>query len=351
MLWLAAAGVLAATAGREIHRPWDSLFWAIEGLALFLVAPRLPARAAPIIGGSTLLLAAAGRSAAIAFLAAPPAARFANANFFVAAAVVAILAIAGVRARAIPEEDESLDYNSAVLRSAAWLVAAILLAAIFWTEPSGVGRGLGLAAEMVAAAMLARAAPDPAFPLAAIGLAGATFVRLFLVDAGPAAQAAATLANPWAVSRVLASLGGAFAGWTLSRVEGQTAEGGGRAVMGLSWLELIAALSVAWLDHTQMLSRAIASSEGAGAVRALWFRFQLGLSALWAVYAGICLALGFLWSTPPLRYASLGLLGITVAKVFLVDMSEVEAIWRVLSFLVLGLVLLGVSVLYQRRLK
>jgi len=121
--------------------------------------------------------------------------------------------------------------------------------------------------------------------------------------------------------------------------------------MGLSWLELIAALSVAWLDHTQMLSRAIASSEGAGAVRALWFRFQLGLLALWAVYAGICLALGFLWSTPPLRYASLGLLGITVAKVFLVDMSEVEAIWRVLSFLVLGLVLLGVSVLYQRRLK
>jgi uncharacterized membrane protein len=78
---------------------------------------------------------------------------------------------------------------------------------------------------------------------------------------------------------------------------------------------------------------------------------QLGLSALWALYSGISLALGLAWSHAALRYASLALLGTTVAKVFLIDLSEVQTIWRILSFLVLGLVLLGVSVLYQRRLR
>ena len=38
-------------------------------------------------------------------------------------------------------------------------------------------------------------------------------------------------------------------------------------------------------------------------------------------------------------------------KVFLVDLSEVQAIWRILSFLMLGLVLLAVSIVYQRRMK
>ena len=87
----------------------------------------------------------------------------------------------------------------------------------------------------------------------------------------------------------------------------------------------------------------------AQAARTVRWQMQLGLSSLWAAFGGGSLALGFFWSRPMLRYAALGLLGVTVAKVFLVDLSEVQTIWRVLSFLVLGLVLLGVSVLYQRR--
>jgi uncharacterized membrane protein len=84
---------------------------------------------------------------------------------------------------------------------------------------------------------------------------------------------------------------------------------------------------------------------------ALKWKMQLGLSALWAVYAGVSLVLGFAWSKAALRYASLALLGVTVVKVFLIDLSEVQTLWRVFSFLVLGLVLLAVSVLYQRRMK
>ena len=41
---------------------------------------------------------------------------------------------------------------------------------------------------------------------------------------------------------------------------------------------------------------------------------------------------------------------LTIAKVFLVDMSGLAGIWRALSFIGLGLVLVGIGYLYQRLL-
>ena len=41
---------------------------------------------------------------------------------------------------------------------------------------------------------------------------------------------------------------------------------------------------------------------------------------------------------------------LTIAKVFLVDMSGLAGIWRALSFIGLGLVLVGIGYLYRRLL-
>ncbi len=49
-----------------------------------------------------------------------------------------------------------------------------------------------------------------------------------------------------------------------------------------------------------------------------------------------------------LRLIGLGLLGLTLAKVVLVDLSGAGTGWRILSFVGLGLLLLGTSVLYGR---
>ena len=51
-----------------------------------------------------------------------------------------------------------------------------------------------------------------------------------------------------------------------------------------------------------------------------------------------------------LRWQGLALFGIVVAKVFLVDLSYLSGGYRVLSSIVLGIVLLAVSFLYQRGL-
>jgi uncharacterized membrane protein len=48
------------------------------------------------------------------------------------------------------------------------------------------------------------------------------------------------------------------------------------------------------------------------------------------------------------RYGALALLGLTVLKVFLVDLSAVRTAYRILSFLILGVVLLLVSFAYQK---
>jgi uncharacterized membrane protein len=41
---------------------------------------------------------------------------------------------------------------------------------------------------------------------------------------------------------------------------------------------------------------------------------------------------------------------LTVAKVFVVDMDALTGVWRALSFIGLGLVLVGIGLLYQRLL-
>ena len=50
----------------------------------------------------------------------------------------------------------------------------------------------------------------------------------------------------------------------------------------------------------------------------------------------------------PLRLAALALVVLVTAKVFLLDMAGLVGLWRVLSFLGLGLSLIGLSAFYRR---
>jgi uncharacterized membrane protein len=49
-----------------------------------------------------------------------------------------------------------------------------------------------------------------------------------------------------------------------------------------------------------------------------------------------------------LRLTALGVIGLVCAKVFLIDMSGLAGLWRVLSFLGLGLALIGLGAVYRR---
>ena len=75
---------------------------------------------------------------------------------------------------------------------------------------------------------------------------------------------------------------------------------------------------------------------------------QFTYSALFMVFGAILLTLGFSRHSAFLRWQALILLTVSIGKVFLVDVSELSQGYRILSFLGLGALLLGVSFVYQR---
>jgi len=75
-----------------------------------------------------------------------------------------------------------------------------------------------------------------------------------------------------------------------------------------------------------------------------WYAYSLA----WLAFAGILFALGIRFNSAALRWASLGLLALTALKLFIFDMSNLTGLYRVASFLGLGLSSFGIVYLYQR---
>jgi uncharacterized membrane protein len=83
----------------------------------------------------------------------------------------------------------------------------------------------------------------------------------------------------------------------------------------------------------------------------LKFAQQMTLSLLWLVYGAGLLLYGIWRRNRIFRWAALALLAVTIAKVFLVDLSSLDRIYRIVSFFALGAMLLVISYLYQRALR
>jgi uncharacterized membrane protein len=77
---------------------------------------------------------------------------------------------------------------------------------------------------------------------------------------------------------------------------------------------------------------------------------QYTYSAVWLTFGVLLLAAGIYLRSLPLRVASAAVMLLTVLKVFFVDMSDLTGIYRALSFIGLGAVLMGIGWLYQRLL-
>jgi uncharacterized membrane protein len=75
---------------------------------------------------------------------------------------------------------------------------------------------------------------------------------------------------------------------------------------------------------------------------------DLTRSFAWGLYALALLGMGLWRDHRGLRLVSLGFLLLTVAKVFLYDLGQLTGLYRIMSFLALGISLILVSLLYQR---
>ncbi len=75
---------------------------------------------------------------------------------------------------------------------------------------------------------------------------------------------------------------------------------------------------------------------------------DLTTSLAWGAYAGVLLVLGTARRVTPLRWASLAVFVLAIAKVFLRDLAHLDGLWRVASLAGLALSLIAVSLFYQR---
>lgn len=75
---------------------------------------------------------------------------------------------------------------------------------------------------------------------------------------------------------------------------------------------------------------------------------QAALSVTWTAYAAILLVAGIIVRRSPIRLAGLIMLGLTLCKVTIIDLAELQEVYRIVSFIALGLVLMGGAWLYHR---
>jgi uncharacterized membrane protein len=109
------------------------------------------------------------------------------------------------------------------------------------------------------------------------------------------------------------------------------------AAVGLAMIYL--GLEVRTLFHGAILTRGITSDAE-----------QYTYSAVWLIFGVLLLVAGLLLRSQSARLASAAVVAVTIAKVFLIDMAGLTGIFRALSFIGLGAVLVGIGWLYQRML-
>lgn len=78
------------------------------------------------------------------------------------------------------------------------------------------------------------------------------------------------------------------------------------------------------------------------------YAYQLSLSVLWALYAAALIAAGIFKRLRIARVMGIILLCVTVVKVFLIDLSALKTFYRIISFIVLGLLMLLIAYFYNR---
>ena len=105
----------------------------------------------------------------------------------------------------------------------------------------------------------------------------------------------------------------------------------------MTGLAIIAAIGL-WLGSLE-IDRFLADEPNAR---------QTGLSIFWGLYAIALLAVGFRRRSAMIRYVGLALLTLTVGKVLVIDLARVPTVYRVVSFLGVGLLLVATSVAYSK---
>ncbi len=82
--------------------------------------------------------------------------------------------------------------------------------------------------------------------------------------------------------------------------------------------------------------------------RSIQIARDFSFSALWMAYGAMLMIIGFWRRSAFVRWQALLLIAVTIVKVFVYDVSQLDRGYRIVSFIVLGVLLLTISFVYQR---
>lgn len=84
------------------------------------------------------------------------------------------------------------------------------------------------------------------------------------------------------------------------------------------------------------------------AARQLEIARDFSFSAIWIVYGAVLMVAGFWKRSAFIRWQAMVLVAVTIGKVFLWDSRELQQVYRILSFIALGVMLMAISYAYHR---
>jgi len=186
------------------------------------------------------------------------------------------------------------------------------------------------------------------FALAALALG---IVRLLFIDNFYTAQLIFNMRM--ATYAVAVAVLGAVAWYASRRTDDAGRTVAGVAVVALNALALIA-LSHEVGDYyaRQMTAFQPGHGQWIPAYANDWRRTQIerdfAYSALWMAYGAMLMVVGFFRRSAFVRWQALLLIAVTIVKVFIYDVSRLDRGYRIVSFIVLGVLLLAISFAYQR---
>ena len=124
------------------------------------------------------------------------------------------------------------------------------------------------------------------------------------------------------------------------------------SVNGVTLTFVLAAVVAFWLvssveTHTFFTARALAQRLPEDFRHQRWLG-QMALSVVWASYAAVLAAIGFLRRSSATRWAALSLFALTIIKAMFVDIAQLQQLYRIIVFFVLGVLLLLVAWGYHK---
>ena len=192
--------------------------------------------------------------------------------------------------------------------------------------------------EVVALAGIGRRTGDRVAGVGALAFLALAATHALAYEAPPVSLVTG-LAEPAAAVAALAAVAACLVVQAAWAEEGSRAQTVLRALAALTLLYLASTVVVTPFESDSAVDSALLSAHQQG---------QMVLSVFWALVGVGTMVVGLRRDLGVVRTAGLALLGVAVGKVFLFDLATLTSLYRVVSLVGLGLLLLGGALTWQR---